>query len=282
MQPIRSFAIIVEELSKKPSVFWDEKNKQKLLAQVADAIASLKTTLEQQDLVKTQAYTQLTVMQESISQSDFQEVQFIRALSSLLAIYIVAAPTPDTAEALHALQTNVQKAKTVNITYYLSLEKLAARAKKTDMPSREKEDREILKKIGMFYVVENLLRVLLELSRATDDGKWKILKEGLKTEEFGNIPPYLTLEEKDRSELCYGLFDDVLREDLLRAFYEEEEVLRTNQLKPICLAIKKLTIDLLRIFQKNGVEKYHGVFHAPFGNDILIDDLIIKIEQITF
>lgn len=282
MQPIRSFALIVEELGKKPSVFWDEKNKQKLLSQVEAAVAALKTTLEKQDLIKTQAYTQLVAMQKSISQSDFQEVSFIRALSNLLDIYIVAAPTPDKAEALHTLQTNVHKTKTVNLAYHLSLEKLAARAKKMDMPSREKNDREILKKVGMFYVVENLLRVLPELTHTTDEGKWKLLKEGVKTKTLGNIPAYLTLEEKDRDQLCYEIFDDALRADLLRAFYAEEEVLRTEKLKPICLAIKQLTIDLLRIFQKNGVEKYQGIIYAPFGNDILIDDLVLKIEQVIF
>ncbi len=282
MQPIRSFSLIVEELGKKPSAFWDEKSKQKLLSQVAVGVTALKTTLEEQDLTETQAYEQLATMQKSISKADFQEVPFIRALSNLLDIYIVAAPTPDIAETLRTLHTNVQKVKAVNLIYHLSLENLAVRAKKMDVPAREKNDREIIKKVGIFYVVENLLRVLLKLSGVTDEEKWKLLKEGVKTENFGNIPPYLALEEKDRDQLCYQLFNDALRADLLRAFYTEEEVLRTQQLKPMCLAIKQLAIDLLRVFQKNGVEKYNGVIYAPFGNNIPIDDLIASIEQITF
>lgn len=282
MQPIRSFALIVEELGKKPSVFWDEKNLQKLLSQVASAVAALKTTLEKQDLMETQAYVQLVAMQKSISQTNFQEATFIRALSNLLDIYIVATTTPDKEETLRTLLTNVQKVKMANLAYHLSLEKLVVRSKKMNMPTREKSDRKVIKKVGMFYVLENLLRVLIELSHATDEGKWKLLKEGVKTKNFGNIPPYLALEEKDRDELCYQIFDDALRADLLRAFYAEEEVLRTNKLKPICLAIKQLTIDLLRVFQTKGIEKYQGVIYAPFGNDIPIDDLIVKIEQITF
>lgn len=282
MQPIQSFSLIVEELSKKPSIFWDEKNKEKLLSQAATGISALITPLEGQDLTKTQAYEQLTVMQKSISKSDFQEVPFIRALSNLLDIYIAVTPTTDKAETLRALHANVQKVKAVNLVYHLSLENLAIRSKEMDKAARDKNDREIIEKVGMFYVVENLLRVLPELADASDEKKWKLLKEGVGTKNFGNIPPYLELEEKDRDQLCYQIVNNELRADLLRAFYAEEEVLRTHQLKPICLAIKQLTIDLLRVFQKNGVEKYVGVMYAPFGNNVPINDLVENIERVTF
>lgn len=246
MQPIQSFALTVEELGKKPSLFWEEKNKQKLLSQVADAVSALKTPLEKQDLMKTHAYAQLAVMQKSISQTNFQEATFLRALSNLLDIYIVATTTPDKEETLRTLLTNVQKVKMANLSYHLSLEKLMVRSKKMDMPTREKSDREVIKKVGMFYVTENLLRVLSELSHATDEGKWKLLKEGVTTKNFGKIPPYLALEEKDRDQLCYQLFDDALRADLLRAFYAEEEVLRTNKLKPISTSAQNIGIQIAR------------------------------------
>jgi hypothetical protein len=280
MQPIQAFSLVVEALRGKPSFFWDEKNKQKLLSQVVATVAMLKKTLEKQNLTETQAYMQLTAIQESVSQVDFKEIEFIRALSNLLDIYIVAASTSE-AETIHVLQANVQKTKMVNLAYHLSLEKLTKLSKKIDTQSRENNDREMIKK-GIFYVVENLLRVLSVLKYSTDEQKWKLLKEGVKTKNFGNIPPYLALEEGDRDQLCYHIYNDQLRADLLRAFYVEEEALRTNQLKSICLAIKQLTIDLLRIIQKNGVEKYHGVIYAPFGNDIPIDDLVAKIEEVTF
>lgn len=281
MQLIRAFILIVEELGKKPSFFWDKDDKQELLSAVATAVATLKKPLKEQALTETQAYKQLVVIQESISQVDFQETAFLSALSNLLDIYIVAAAIEE-AETLSTIQANVQKVKMENLAYHLSLEKLAELSKTMDMPSRENHDRDVIKNVGSLYVVENLLRVLAEFIHSTDEQKWKLLKEGVQSKNFGKIPAYLALEEKDRDQLCYQIYSDTFRVDLLRAFYAEEEMLRTNQLKPICLAIKQLTCDLLRLFQKTGIEKYHGVMFAPFGNDIPIEDLIAKIEEITF
>lgn len=282
MQPIQTFALISKELYKKPSAFWDKKVRKQLLSQAAEAVATLKETLEKQDLTQTPSYAQLAAIQKSLSPDNFQEVPFIQALSVLMDIYLAAAKTPEQAKSIRALTSTLQKAGVEIFGYHLLLERLSARAQTIDKAAQDKSDRQTIKKIGLFYVVENLLRVLVELEQATDEMKWTLLKKGMKTKTYGQIPAYLVLEEEDRNKLCYYIYDEAFRDELLRLFYIEEEIIRTKELKPTCLAIKQLTIDLLRAFQKKGLTRYHGVIYAPLGNDISIDDLVLKIEQISF
>lgn len=282
MQPIQIFALINEELCKKPSSFWDKKIRKQLLSQAVMAVAALKETLEKQDLTQTPSYVQLTAIQKSLSPDNFQEVSFIQALSVLMDIYLAAAKTPEQTKNIRALISTLQKAGVEIFGYHLLLERLATRAQTMDEAERNKSDIQTIKKIGLFYVVENLLRVLVELEHATDEMKWILLKKGMKTKTYGQIPAYLVLEEEDRNKLCYYIFDEAFRDELLRLFYIEEEIIRTKELKPICLAIKQLTIDLLRAFQKKGLTKYRGIIYSPFGNDIPVDDLILKIKQINF
>lgn len=282
MQPIQIFALISEELCKKPSAFWDKKGRKELLSQAALAVTPLKETLEKQNLTQTPSYVQLVAIQKSLSPDNFQEVPFIQALSVLMDIYLAAAKTPEQAKSIRTLVSTLQKAGVEIFGYHLLLERLAARAQTMDKEAQDKSDRQTIKKIGLFYVMENLLRVLVELEQATDEMKWTLLKKGKKTKTYGQIPAYLVLEEEDRNKLCYYIYDEAFRDELLRLFYIEEEVIRTKELKPICLAIKQLTIDLLRAFQKKGLTKYRGIIYAPMGNDISIDELVLKIEQINF
>ena len=144
---------------------------------------------------------------------------------------------------------------------------------------REAGDKKTMQEIGVFYVLEYTLQVLFEFAHRTDEEKWALLKQGLQT-PAGNLPGLLPLERTFRKELCYVIFDEALRAALLMAFFVFEDALATQKLPEISKGLKNFNLALVQSFRAKGLEKYHGMIYMPFGNDVVLEELIKKIESV--
>lgn len=279
MTPLRTFLKIAKALAKSPMHFWDEQDQKTLLKETDEAAKRLLKTLDQKDLKDTQAYKHLDVLEKSVTEKDIDELSFSQALANLVEVYRMAPHNEDLKELLEEISPYVIKAKQRVLEYHIALEQLKKKGEKMTDEQKLKSDRETIKNVGVFYVLEYTLQVLFEFTQIPEADKKKLLTEGLKT-KAGSLPAYLPLEDTFHKELCYKFFDEKLRDDCLHAFYELEEVLYGDDMKAIGSALKAFNLALISAFQSKGMQTYKAVVYAPFGNDLAVDELTKKIEAV--
>lgn len=279
MTPLQTFSKIAKALAKSPMHFWSAEEQKTLLKETDAAAIRLKKILEGKDLKDTQAYKHLVVLEKSVTEKEIDELAFSQALGNLVEVYRQAPPTDDLTELLEEMSPFVIKAKQRVLEYHIALEQLRKKGKKMTDDQKLKSDRETIKNVGVFYVLEYTLQVLWEFAHLSDVDKKKLLTEGLKT-KAGNLPGYLPLEDTFRKELCYKILDEDLRDKLLHAFYEFEEGCYSDDMKVVGKVLQAFNLALLRAFQSKGLQTYKAVAYAPFGNDISVEELIKKIEAV--
>lgn len=281
MTPLHIFLKTAKALSQKPFAFWVPELQSASLNELQTAVTRLLDILKKKELQDTLAYKILIIIKNSTSKEIIDEVLFVQSLGNLVDVYRQAPSGEETKELLNVLDSNVKKAKEKLLKYHLTLEGLDKKGKKMKEEEKVKNDQKVIKDVGIFYVLEYTLQVLFEFTQISDEDKWKLLKEGLKV-KAGNLPAYLPLEDSFRDDLCLRIFDSVLRNTLLSAFYNFEEVLYGGDIKKMGVALKQFNLELLRAFKDRGLLKFKAVVYAPFGNDMLIDELIKKVGSVEF
>ena len=279
MSPLHTFLTVAQALAKQPAHFWAKEDQERLPKEAEAAIARLKKTLENKKLEDTIAYKTLITLQGAIVEGKIDELSFTQNLATLTDVYRQARAGEDTRELIEELSGVVIKAKQRTLEYHLALEALRKKGKKMTADDQLKNDRQVIKDIGVFYVLEYTLQVLYEFVYISEAEQKTLLTEGLKT-KAGNLPAYLPLEDTFRKELCYKMFDEDLRDKLLHAFYEFEEVCYGEDMQAIGKALKEFNLALIKAFKDKGMTKFKAVAYAPFGNGLPVEQLIQQIEQL--
>lgn len=282
MAPLKIFGKVVICLGKKSFEFWPDSTKTDFVKDLKSAILKLKTNLESKNLKDTHAYKIILTLEKDVLEKTINEVPFIQHLSNLVEVYRLVPLDDELLELICKLESDINVAKTKLLEYHIALENLKRVVKKTTKDEQEKKDLETLQKVGVFYVLEYSLQVLWEFQHLSDEDKRKLLEVGLKT-KTGSLPAYLPLEETFRKELCYKIFDDNLRNKLLIAFYNWEEVLYyfNNDYKRIVLALKQFNLMLLSAFKAKGMTTFKAAIYAPWGNNLPVIEIIKKLEYIN-
>lgn len=271
--------VIAKALQVRPIQFWDPRIKKELLKEAYTASLGLIYILEKKNLKDTYVYNQLSIFKKIVAEENIDEVAFVRVFDNLINVYRQSPPDEGLVELLDMISPMVSKAKQRANEYHFALEKIRKRGKKMSKKEQLQSDQKTIQKIGLFYVLEYTLQVLYEFTRISDDDKKKLLDEGLKN-DVGNLPAYRLLEDSFRKELCYKVFDDVFRSEILVAFYKFEKVFYREDLKAIAVALKEFNLSLIKAFQAKGLTKFKGIAYYPFGNDLTIAELIKKVEAV--
>ena len=249
------------------------------MSEGSSAVAKLKKTLEDKELKDTHAYKIILHLEKDITPVTIDVLHLLQHLGNLLEVYRLAPENESLQETVGELEKIVNNTKPKLLAYHLSLENLKKTAKKMTTEKQHAVDLDTLQKVGIFYVLEYTLQVLFEFQSLSDEEKNKLLDSGLQT-KTGNLPAYLPLEETFKKELCYRIYDDKLRRQLLEAFYKwEEELYNENRdLKKLNLALKQFNLALLNAFNEFGFTKFKAAIYAPWGNNLSTNNLIKKIE----
>lgn len=281
MTPLGNFEKSIILLSIRPFDFLKENEQREFIIFCSDAVSKLKSALENKDLKNTHAYKILLLLEKDVREQSVSEVNFLQHFGNLLEVYRLSLSNKDLMEQIDNLESILIKIKPKILEYHLVEESLKKKVKKLSEEEQKRKDLDHLQKVGIFYVLEYTLQVLLEFQTLPDENRNKLLDFGLQT-SVGNLPAYVPLEETFRKELCNKIYDDNLRRRLLEAFYSWEEVLYNpkRDLKHIILALKQFNLAVLSSFNQFGFIKFKAAIYAPFGNNLLIKDLIKKIEAI--
>lgn len=278
--PLYVFFETVHALENRPFYFLAEKIKITILLETQSACARLKKILEKQNLKDTHAYRVLEMIELSVSKQEINEVAFIQSLGNLIEVYQHGEPDKKTKQFLRELHSAMLTAKKSILEYHILLEALEKKGATMSGEQKKNADLKHVQNVGVFYVLEYTLQVLYEFSSIADIDKKKLLAEGLKT-KAGNLPAYIPLEETFRKDLCLKLYDTELRERLLLAFYNFEDVLYGGSIPRIRLALKIFNLELLEAFQDKGLTTFKALLYKPFGNNIPIHDVIKEVERLS-
>lgn len=278
MTPLNNLLEIIKKFSIKPINFWGVEEQKNILRDALSTIKSLKETLEHKELTTTQAYKAIKNTENILIEDDFNEVKFVQTLGCIIDIYL-NTPTPNTKneELLKKINKTFTTTKTKILEHHILLEKLINTGKKLTPEEQQKNDLEVIQKIGIFYVLEYTLQVLYEFTYLDNIKKRELLTNGLQT-KAGNIPAYYLLEDTFRKELCYKIFNPGIRQQLLSAFYKLEENLYNENLKNVFSALRTFNLDILNTFSSAGLTTFTSLLYKPFGDNLPISELINKID----
>lgn len=278
MSHLKIFLNFVQDLSVKPFSFWSQKKQVKELDSVALSITNLKGILEEKVLTETKGYRTLINLEKILHDKPFDEIEFVERFRNLLDIYKLSNDGRHK-KTLESLDQVTREATNLLLEYHISLEMLGKNGRNMDDKQKNNRDMETMQKVGVFYVLEYTVYLLWLIPQLKQSDIEKLFFEGLKTKD-ANLPPYDQFRKSFLTSLCYKIFDDNLRNDLLIVFYEFEETYNTKNIVKILPAFKAFNLKLLEILKKIGIKNFKTVLLSPFGKNIPIDALISKINEI--
>lgn len=277
MSPLQTFQRVAGFLEGRSFSFLS-KEQQSLPHDSLVAAQRLKQLLEKKELTDTMVYRRLVDLEADCINTPFDELNFLRHLTSLMTLYEVHGASEDTKELLENTHQVVARANQRALEENSLQSALQKKGRKMTDEEKQRNDLEVIQKVGIFYVLECMLQIFFEFTKSDETRQWKLVKEGLNI-SAGSLPPLIPeVIDGFRRELCFALFGVQLRDTCLRAFYDFQDALKTGELSRICAGLKAFNLQLLLAFCDGGLEKYHGAIYAPLGNDILISDLIQTIE----
>ncbi len=279
MLPLQSFQYITTTLGKKPFEFWPETEQKKLVQYGVSATKELKQLLEESNLTNNYAYQSIIGIDPTLSEKGLDEIPFFQHLSNLVGVYKASSLYLEHKKFLDQLEEQLKITKQKATEYHVALEELTIKGAAMSAEEKKEKDLEVLKQIGMFYILEYTIYVLSLFPTLDKEDRRKILYEGLQT-SHANLPSYQSFSESFRRDLCLKILQTDLRKILLQIFFDFEEIWITNDIQKIVPSFKKLNIDLLQVLQSQEIQRFKTVFLSPFGKDIAIEDLILKIEAI--
>ncbi len=279
MSPLHAFLKVATALANRPAYFWSAKDQETLTKGVIVAVTKLQEILQTKKLERTIAYKTLAILGKTLPVGALDELGFIHSLGLLVDVYRHESVKIEMEELLDTLHETLVRARKRILEHHLSLEALKQSGKKMKVEEKLKSDQETMQKVGIFYVLEYTLQVLFEFTRCSEADKRKLFNDGLKT-DAGNLPAYWPLEDTFRKELCYKIFDEMLRDRLLLAFYNFEEMCSNDDMRIVGKAIKIFNLEVLRAFSEKGLSTFRAVFYKPFGSDLPIEQMITMVEAV--
>lgn len=275
--PLEKFKTAISYLKKRPITFFSQKIQKDIILLLSSAIKKLKSDLEKKSLTKTRAYETLSLLEEDLV--SLNDLSFIQHLFSLLDIYHLSKLPKKVNELVSQLEAVSLEAKKGLLNHYILLENLE-KIKLSD-GKKKINDLEVIQKVGVFYVLEYTLQVLFEITGLEDGQKLQLIEEGLKLKS-GSLPAYLPLQKTFKDELCYKIHDKEIRNGLLLSFYDFDDAFYNY--KEIgwpawIKALQKFNISVLKFFKKAGLKKFKGVIYCPYGNELSLAKLILKLSD---
>lgn len=277
-QHLATFRAVAQMFCRRPCAFWDAGTREQLLGGMREAVETLKGRLEGKNLTESTAYEAITAMEKALAAVPLDEGTLLQALRKVITIHKLAKVDAETHQFLDALGEELAQAEQQILEYTTALELLHEKAEVMTPEEQRSYDVKMIQERGVFFVLEYTLQVLFEFAKRGDDERRKLLFEGLQV-EGANLPSLVSQVSTLRRELCYAIIDDALRMALFHAFFALEDALATNDIRAIGEALKVFNVALLQTFEQKGLQTFHALVLAPFGNDLPPGELLNKLKE---
>ncbi len=280
MKPLEELRAATRKLGEKPWEFWDSESQMYIVEKTDLSTKALLDIFRRKKLEGDVAFTYLTNMKQVTNFDSFDEVDFVTNLDSLMSIYKMVISNGPRADFVIEFSGIVRGTKKSLVEYHTALDRLEERGQEMSEEEKRQSDEKTINHIGIFYILEYTLYVLSLLPQLDDKGRTAIFYQGIKTKE-ANLPPFTSIADNFKYELCMKIYDKKLRNGLLEIFYIFEEIFNKGKMNAIVPAFKEFNLELLGIFREQGVKDFKTVFLSPWGKKISMDELIEKVRQMN-
>lgn len=277
MIPIDFFTEISEDCANKPFALLPQEEQERYLSKLTTVVTALKEKLESRQLTETHGYHIVSEMMKALEREVFDEARFAEALSHLDEIY-GPQTNPDLLKKVQHMDSFAEKFRS-RAEEFSILESRATQEAAELTPEEIKiHDIEVLKKTGSFYIWEYTLILEQEMMKANDEGKRKLLVDGLNVES-GNLPALKPLMKSFRQELAFHIYNRDVRWHILRIFFDFQEKLDTDNLKVVMKGLREFHIKLLTVAKKAGSTSFTGFVYKPYADGTPLGDIIGDLKK---
>ncbi|MFH0818785.1 MAG: hypothetical protein V1898_02205 [Patescibacteria group bacterium] len=272
MIPIDFFTDFAQVCSDRPFLLLSQEDQNQYLIKLREIISRLLQTLEQKKLQKTHAYQIVTIMSDSVHKDYLNEFYFARALAQLDTLY---GPNtkPGFLAKVEYMDSMAEKFKKRAYEFYILEQKISDQVEKLTPEQIQVHDFETLQNIGIFYILEYTLILEQEILKAVPEKQIHIINHGVQV-EAGNLPGLKPLMKSFYQELAFNIYNQELRWDILRIFFDFQLILDKNEISAILKGLRKLNIELLRACLRGGLINFSGHIYKPYSDNTPIEEII--------
>lgn len=140
-----------------------------------------------------------------------------------------------------------------------------------------KSDQFLLKQAGLFYLLEYYLQMYFELTHAKSTKITEHLIEKDETKIPKGTLMGLRFEMSSReflTRLTYKIYDEKLREKLIKIFYTFNEQMQTKDYPKLIEYFQDFIREFLQIFKSQNIKKTSSIIYNPYGHEPTIEILL--------
>lgn len=277
MIPLDFFTEISRICAQRPFALLSESEQTNYANKIKEVIGALKNRLEDRQLTKTHSYYIVSAMDQSLQSDPLDEVRFAQALSQLSAIYGPSTPS-DLLNKVHVMHSFAQAFRRQTEEFYFSEEGVLKKVLELKTDDINTHDLKILQEIGSFYIWEYTLILEQEMHKADEKGKRRLLSSGLSV-AAGNLPGLTPLVASFRHELAFHIYNKEHRWEILRIFYDFEDILRTDDLLNILKGLREFHIRLLTVALQMGLTEFTGFIYKPYPDHTPLQAILGDLQK---
>jgi hypothetical protein len=247
------------------------------LHKLREITTKLKETLESKKLQKTHAYQIVLIMDQSVYDDRLDESHFARALAELDTLY---GPNtkPDFMAKVEYMDSFAEAFKKRAYEFHILEQRISEQVKNLTPEQMQAHDLEVMQNIGIFYVLEYTLVLQQELLKVNPQQQMHIIDHGIQV-QAGNLPGLKPLMKSFYQEFAFNIYNQELRWDILRSFFDFQSILDKNEISAILKGLQKLNIGLLQVCLKGGLTYFTGHIYKPYPDNTAIQDIINNLSH---
>ncbi len=277
MIPIDFFTQLSKACSKRPFLLLEKVDQKVYLEKIKKIVTTLKNNLEKKQLQKSHAYKLVKSMENSVTIESLDEFHFAKALAQLDTLY-GQKTDPQFYKKVKTMDSFAEKFYKRAQEFYILEKRIDDEKSKLNDDEINKHDLKMLHEIGFFYVLEFTLLLEQELKKANKDKQRVIIEQGISVEQ-GNLPGLKPLMASFCRELAFNIYQDQVRWDVLKAFYDYNSLLENDDIEQQIKGLSHFHIAILNTMIKAGLESFTGLIYKPYPDNTLLKDIIIDLKK---
>lgn len=284
--PLDLLLNLVEDLILKPFFLFPREKQADYVEQLSDFIRFSKNYINENDLQDTPLNKAVVNVENTLEDREIGEDEEAIILQSILDIsyFYSNVSDPTLGKKLKELEEKSKKLYPIARSLQMYLE--IANKKRAELNSEEikKADYATIMQEGIFYILEYHLQMYYELTHCRTDQERIGLIENTETKVKAGTLMGLRREMDSKEFLdrfAYKIIDENLHLQLVKIYYQFKELL--NNFKGIenwqifINRYKEFIVNLLRTFEKEGIDKIKGIVYTPYGSNEEIQSIIKQL-----
>lgn len=284
--PLDLLINLVEDLTLKPFFLFLRERQEDYIEQLIDFIRFSRGYIKEKNLQDTPLNKAVSNLENTLEDRKISEDEEAIILQSILDIsyFYSHVDDPTLGKKIKELEEKSKKIYPVARSLQIYLE--IAKQKRAELKNEEikKADLATIMQEGIFYILEYHLQMYYELTHCRTDQERMNLIENTETKVPAGTLMGLRREMDSKEFLdrfAYKIIDEKLHLQLVKIYYQFKETLDNlkgmDNWQIFISSYKEFTVNLLKTFGKEGIDKIKGVVYTPYGSNEEVQNIINQL-----